>query len=390
MHAPEPATANWGFPTKVWFGAGRLHDLPAAVRQCGASRPLLVTDRGLAALPIVTDAVAVLRDAGLHCAVFSEVKPNPTGANIDAGVSAFRDGGHDLVIALGGGSGLDAGKAVALMARQTRPIWDFEDIGDHWQRVDTSAPVPVIAVPTTAGTGSELGRSSIVTDEARCRKIVIFHPIMLPDLVIMDPVLTTGLPRVLTAATGMDALAHGLEAYCSPVFHPMADGLALQALRMIREWLPRAAHDGNDLDARSQMLVASGMACVALQKGLGGMHALAHPLGAQYDAHHGMLNAVLMPYVLSHNMPVLKGRLADLARCLDLPRHTDTAVLDWVLELRETLNIPHALAGMGIDDSHAEAIVAAAVVDPCGFTNPIPLDPSNVAAIFAAALTGRL
>ena len=390
MHAPEPVTANWGFPTKVWFGAGRLRDLPVAVKQCRASRPLLVTDRGLAALPMVADAVALLAEAGLHCRIFGEVKPNPTGANIDAGVAAFRDGDHDLVIALGGGSGLDAGKAIALMARQMRPIWDFEDIGDHWQRVDTSAPVPVIAVPTTAGTGSELGRSSIVTDEARRRKIVIFHPIMLPDLVIMDPELTTSLPRVLTAATGMDALAHGLEAYCSPVFHPMADGLAVQALRMIREWLPRAAEDGNDLVARSQMLVASGMACVALQKGLGGMHALAHPLGAQYDLHHGMLNAVLMPYVLSHNMPVLTGRLADLARCLDLPHHTDTAVLDWVLALREQLDIPRSLMFMGIDHSHAEQIVAAAVVDPCGFTNPIALDRENVAGIFTAAVAGRL
>ncbi len=390
MHAPEPVTATWGFPTKVWFGAGRLGDLPAAVRQCGATRPLLVTDRGLATLPMVAEAVALLADAGLTCAVFAEVKPNPSGGNIDAGVAAFREGGHDLVIAFGGGSGLDAGKAIALMARQSRPIWDFEDIGDHWQRVDTSAPVPVIAIPTTAGTGSELGRSSIVTDEARRRKIVIFHPIMLPDLVIMDPELTTGLPRVLTAATGMDALAHGLEAYCSPVFHPMADGLAVQALRMIREFLPRAARDGNDLAARSQMLVASGMACVALQKGLGGMHALAHPLGAQYDAHHGMLNAVLMPYVVAHNMPVLKGRLADLARCLDLPRHTDAAVLDWVLSLREELDIPHALTGMGIDDTHAGEIVAAAVLDPCGFTNPIPLDQTNVAGIFGAAVAGRV
>lgn len=390
MYASEPVTANWGFPTKVWFGAGRLHDLPAAVTLLGATRPLLVTDRGLAALPMVTDAMALLEGAGLPCAVFAEVRPNPSGANIEAGVTAFRDGNHDLVIALGGGSGLDAGKAIALMARQSRPIWDFEDIGDHWTRVDTRSPVPVIAIPTTAGTGSELGRSSIVTDEARRRKIVIFHPIMLPDLVIMDPELTIGLPRMLTAATGMDALAHGLEAYCSPVFHPMADGLAVQALRMIREFLPRAAHDGSDLTARAQMLVASGMACVALQKGLGAMHALAHPLGARYDAHHGMLNAVLMPYVLSHNLPALKGRLAELARCLDLPRHTDTAVLDWVLELRQELDIPHALGGMEIDESHAGEITAAALLDPCGFTNPIPLDPVNIAGIFSAAVAGRV
>ncbi len=269
----------------------------------------------------------VLRKAGLEAALYSNVKPNPTGRNVEEGVEAFVSGGHDLVVAIGGGSALDAAKAIAFMARQTIPMWDLEDIGDNWTRANTEGLVPVIAIPTTAGTGSELGRSSVITHDSEKRKVIVFHPRMMPDIVVMDPELTTGLPAHITAATGMDALSHALEALSAPTFHPMAEGIALNALRLIHTWLPIATHDGANLEARGQMLIASGMGCVALQKGLGAIHALAHPLGALYDAHHGLLNAVLMPYVITFNTPAIAGKLALLARVLDLPRKDAEGVL---------------------------------------------------------------
>lgn len=382
--------ANWGFPTNVWFGTGRIRDLAKAVHSLGATRPLLITDRGLAGLPMIGQAIADLTDDGLFVQLFSDVKPNPTEANVSAGLTMLREGGHDLVIAFGGGSGMDAAKAVALMAGQTRPLMDFEDIGDYWTRVDPAGMMPVIAVPTTAGTGSELGRSSVITDEAAGRKVIIFHPKMMPNLVIMDPGLTVGLPANLTAATGMDALTHALEAYCAPSFHPMAEGLALQALVMIKDHLPRACRDGTDIEAREQMMIASGMACVALQKGLGGVHALAHPLGALYDAHHGLLNAVLLPYVLAFNMPVLTDKLTRLARVLGLASHTPDAVLEWVLAVRAETKIPDALSTIGIDTARIDQVVALAEIDPCVGGNPIKLDQPILRGIFTRAVEGRL
>jgi alcohol dehydrogenase class IV len=382
--------ANWGFPTNVWFGAGRIGDIAKAVRSLGAERPLLVTDRGLAAMPMVTNAMAALAEAGLAAGLFADVKPNPSAVNVEAGLKLLRDGRYDLVIAFGGGSGMDAAKAIALMAGQTRPLWDFEDIGDFWTRVNPAGMVPVVAVPTTAGTGSELGRSSVITDEEGERKVIIFHPKMMPGVVIMDPELTVGLPRGLTAATGMDALTHALEAFCAPSFHPMAEGLALQSLAMIKDHLPRACADGTDIEAREQMLIASGMACVALQKGLGGVHALAHPLGALYDAHHGLLNAILLPYVLSFNMSVLTDKLVRLARILALPSQTPGAVLEWVLAIRAETGIPNDLSALGIDDARTAQIAALAERDPCAGGNPVPLDQEILTGIFQRALTGRL
>jgi alcohol dehydrogenase class IV len=384
------AFINWGFPTDVWFGAGRVHDLPKAVRSAGAARPLLVTDRGLRDLPMTAAAVADLERNGFEVGLFTDVKPNPTAANVEAGLRVLHSGRHDLVIAFGGGSGMDAAKAIALMARQTRPIWDFEDIGDHWTRVDPRAMVPVIAVPTTAGTGSELGRSSVITDVAGERKVIIFHPKMLPQIVIMDPALTVGLSPQLTAATGMDALTHALEAFCAPSFHPMAEGLALQALSMIKTHLPRAHADGGDLTAREHMMVASGMACVALQKGLGGVHALAHALGALYDAHHGLLNAILLPYVLEFNLPALTQKMTRLARVLDLPAHTPGAMLQWVLECRRQVAIPETLAMIGIDGARRADVAALANRDPCAAGNPVPLDAGILANIFDRAVSGAL
>jgi alcohol dehydrogenase class IV len=305
-------------------------------------------------------------------------------------VRAYKQGGHDGVIAFGGGSALDAAKAIALMAGQTRPLWDFEDIGDNYLRVDVAGMAPVVAVPTTAGTGSEVGRASVITDEAAEVKRIIFHARMLPSVVILDPELTVGLPPKITAATGMDALSHNLEAYCSPFFHPMAAGIAIEGMRLVKEYLPQAVAHGDDLQARLQMLVASSMGATAFQRGLGAMHALAHPLGALYDAHHGMLNAILMPYVLKANEHAVAPRLQALARYLDLPDSGPGAVLDWVLRLRETVGIPHTLAEIGIDEAQAERIGRMAAEDPSAGTNPVNYTPEQYSDLFRAAIRGNL
>ena len=306
--------ANWNYPTNIRLGSGRLKELAEACQQLGMNKPLLITDPGLAALPMVEDALAICRGAGLACGLFSDVQGNPTGSNVANGVAAFNAGDHDGVIAFGGGSAVDAAKAVALMVGQDRPMWDFEDVGDNWKLVNEARIVPTVAIPTTAGTGSEVGRASVIVDEDRQVKKIIFHPKMLPAIVILDPQLTIGLPAHLTAATGMDALSHNLEAFCSPFYHPMAAGIAMEAIRLVQQYLPRAVADGHDIEARSQMLVAASMGAAAFQKGLGGMHALAHPLGALYGAHHGLLNAILMPYVLKANRPVIEMRIQRLAR----------------------------------------------------------------------------
>jgi alcohol dehydrogenase class IV len=381
----QAVASNWSFPTDVRFGNGRIREIGAAVRALGASSPLVVTDAGLKDLFPVQRALEALREAGLQPGLFFNVKPNPTGRNVADGVEALRSGGHDLVVAIGGGSALDAAKAIALMSSQTISMWDLEDIGDNWKRVDTSRLVPVIAVPTTAGTGSELGRSSVITQDEGHRKVIVFHPRMMPNIVIMDPELTTGLPAHITAATGMDALSHALEALSSPTFHPMAEGIALNALQLIKTWLPVAVAEGQNLEARGQMLVASGMGCVALQKGLGAIHALAHPLGALHDAHHGLLNAVLMPYVLEFNAPAIKDKLELLARLLDLPVPTAAGVIDWIFDLRETLEIPPTLAAMGLADIDEDKVVAMAEVDPCAAGNPVRLDRAGLLSILHAA-----
>lgn len=383
-------SVNWNYPTSIKAGPGRIKELPGWCRELGMARPLLVTDPGLAALPMVEGAVAACRQAGLECGLFHEIKGNPTGRNVDDGVAAYRQGRHDGVIALGGGSALDAAKAIALMAGQKRPLWDFEDVGDNYLRVDVAGMAPVVAVPTTAGTGSEVGRASVITDESAEVKRIIFHARMLPAIVILDPELTVGLPPKITAATGMDALSHNLEAYCSPFFHPMAAGIAIEGMRLIKEYLPRAVADGGDLQARQQMLVASSMGATAFQRGLGAMHALAHPLGALYDAHHGTLNAILMPYVLKANQHAVAPRLEALARYLDLPGTGPGAVLDWVLALREGLGIPHTLADIGIDEAQAQRVGRMAAEDPSAGTNPVDYTAEQYADLFRAAIRGNL
>lgn len=381
---------NWNYPTAMRVGAGRVAELADACRELGMTAPLLVTDPGLAALPMVAGTVQQCQEQGLKVEVFSSIKGNPSGQNVMDGVVVYRLGQHDGVIAFGGGSALDAAKAIALMAGQDRPLWDFEDVGDNYQRVDVAGMAPVIAVPTTAGTGSEVGRASVITDEAAQLKRIIFHPKMLPALVILDPELTTGLPPGITASTGMDALSHNLEAYCSPVFHPMAEAIALEGMRLIKDYLPRAVADGKDLEARLKMLVASSMGATAFQRGLGTMHALAHPLGALYDAHHGTLNAVLMPYVLVANRSSIEHQMKLLARHLELPTAGFDGVLEWVLKLRSDMGIAHTLAELEIDESRADLIAQMAIVDGASGTNPIAHDQEKYREIFIKAVRGEL
>ncbi len=381
---------QWNYPTSIRFGVGAAGQLAELCRNLGVHRPLLVTDVGLAKLPIVGNVMEQLVAADLRCVLFSQIKPNPTVDNVDAGVMAYRQGGHDGVIALGGGSALDAAKAIALMVGQSRVLWDFEDIGDNWRRVNKSGIAPCIAVPTTAGTGSEVGRASVIMDERASKKRIIFHPDMVPDMVVLDPELVRDLPKAITAATGMDALSHSLEAYCAPGFHPMADGIAIEAMRMIKDWLPIAFEDGDDLHARGQMLVASTMGATAFQKGLGAMHALAHPFGALYDVHHGLLNAILMPYVIHANRNVIEGPLARLSQCLSIKDQSVDGFLAWVLALRKTLQIPHSLSEIAIDEYHIDLVAEMAVEDPSAATNPIAFSAEAYKTIASQAIRGQL
>jgi len=385
----ELPSANWSYPTAVRFGAGRIAELPKAAARAGMKNPLLVTDPGLAGLPMVADAIASLKSAGLEAAVFSEVKPNPVDSNISAGVAAYKAGGHDGVIAFGGGSGLDAGKLIAFMSGQTRPIWDFEDIGDWWTRADEAGIAPIIAVPTTAGTGSEVGRAGVVTNEATHTKKVIFHPKMLPEIVICDPELTVGMPRMITIGTGMDALAHCLEAYSSPFYHPMSEGIALEGIRLVLENLPKVAADGSDLEARGHMMSAAAMGAVAFQKGLGAIHSLSHPVGALYDTHHGMTNAVFMPYVLAFNRPAIEDKFGRLSGFLGISGGFD-GIMDMVLKMRSDLDVPHTLAGLNVDSEERELIADMAIVDPTAGGNPVELTKEGALEIFDKAAAGKV
>ncbi len=378
---------NWNYPTSVKFGAGRIAEIAALCGAVGIQRPLLVTDSGLAGNPMIARTLDLLRGGGLKAELFSDIRSNPVGANVGAGVAAYRAGGHDGVIAFGGGSVLDVGKVIAFMSGQSRPLWDFEDVGDWWTRADPAGIAPVIAVPTTSGTGSEVGRAGVITDEASHTKKIIFHPKMMPAVTLCDPELTLGLPPHLTAATGMDALSHCLEAYCAPGFHPMADGIAVEGMRLVKEALPTATHQGDDIEARARMMAAAAMGATAFQKGLGGMHALAHPIGAVFDTHHGLTNAVLMPYVLRFNRSAIESRIERLASYLGLEDGFD-GFLAWVLALRAELGIPHALSALNVDPAKADLIAAMAVDDPSAGGNPIKLDVTATRRIFDEAMAG--
>jgi alcohol dehydrogenase class IV len=381
---------NWNYPTVVRFGAGRINELADACRALGIKRPLLVTDPGLAALPMVRDVLARNESAGVPTAIFSDVKPNPLARNVTDGLKRYREGEHDGVIAFGGGSALDAGKVIAFMIGQTRPMWDFEDIGDNWKAANSTGIAPIIAVPTTAGTGSEVGRAAVITNEADHSKKILFHPKMLPSIVISDPELTLGLPAHITAATGMDALAHCLEAYCVPSYHPMAEGIAVEGMRLIKESLPIVVRDGKNLAARSNMMAAASMGAAAFQKGLGAIHALSHPVGSLYDTHHGLTNGVVMPYVLEFNRKAIDAKLARLAAWLGLPDASFDAVMQWVLDLRKEIGIPHTLKDLGVDNQRLHELARMAAVDPTAGGNPIPVGVPELKTLFVAAIEGRL
>ncbi len=383
-------SGSWNYPTQIRFAPGIISELPASCRDAGMKRPLLVTDEGLADIDFIKEAVAANEADGLPTGLFAGVKGNPVGKNISDGVAAYRAGGHDGVIAFGGGSALDAGKAIALMAGQERPLWDFEDAGSNWQRVNTAGIAPVIAVPTTSGTGSEVGRASVIMDEVSQTKKIIFHPRMMPGLVLADPELTIGLPPGITAATGIDAFVHCFEAYCAPGFHPMADGIALEGMRLIAGALPRAYQNGRDIDARAKMLAASTMGATAFQKGLGGVHALAHPAGALYDAHHGLVNAILLPYVMCANRKAIAPQMIKLGRFLGLENPGFKAVFDWVLGFRNNLGIPATLGEIGMDKERAGQIGEMAKCDPSAGGNPVDLKAEDYALIFARACVGDL
>jgi alcohol dehydrogenase class IV len=373
--------ANWSYPTAIRFGAGRIAELPEACRAAGISRPLLVTDRGLAKLPVTARALDILDAAGLGRAMFAEVDPNPTDANLAAGVAAFRAGGRDGVIAFGGGSGLDLGKCVAFMTGQTRPVWDFEDVGDWWTRANTAGIAPIVAVPTTAGTGSEVGRASVITDTATHTKKVIFHPKFLPAVTICDPELTVGMPRAITAGTGMDAFAHCLEAYSSPFYHPMSQGIAVEGMRLVKENLPKVFADPGDIEARGHMMSAAAMGAVAFQKGLGAIHSLSHPVGAIYGTHHGTTNAVVMPAVLRFNRSAIEGRIAGAAAYLGIAGGFD-GFLAHVEALIAHLGIPRRLGEMGVGSDRIDEMAAMAIVDPTAGGNPVVLTKDAAKRLF--------
>lgn len=378
-------TANWSYPTSIKFGAGRISEIGEACAAAGMKKPLLVTDRGLASNAITTRTLSLLEAAGLGAALFADVDPNPSDLNAEDGVRVYQEGGYDGVIAFGGGSGLDLGKVIAFMAGQTRPIWDFEDIGDWWTRANADVIAPIVAVPTTAGTGSEVGRASVITNSKTHEKKIIFHPKMLPAVVIADPELTIGMPKFITAGTGLDAFAHCVEAYSSPHYHPMSQGIALEGMRLVKDYLPRAYADGADLEARAQMMSAAAMGATAFQKGLGAIHALSHPIGAVHNTHHGTTNAVCMPAVLKFNAEAISERFDQAASYLGLSGGFE-GFCAFVDSFNASLGIPKTLTELGVKDPNIDALTEVALRDPSVGGNPVDMTPANTRALFEALL----
>ena len=378
---------NWNYPTPIWFGQGRINEIQKACNNLKISNPLIVTDPGI----LKTDIIKKLNNSLNSVAkIYSEVQGNPTGRNVNEGVEFFNKSKNDGVIAIGGGSGMDTGKGIALMAKQTRSIWEFEDIDDYWTRADSDVIFPIIAVPTTAGTGSETGRAGVFTNEKTKEKKIIFHPKMLPSTVILDPELTIPLPPNLTAFTGMDALAHCLEAFCSSFFHPLSQGIAVEGISIINNYLLRAYRNGEDIQARGNMLVASSMWSIAFQKGLGAIHSLSHPVGALYNTHHGLTNAVFVPYVLKVNKEVIENKLTSLSRYIGLPKQSFDGFMEWVLYLRESLKIPHTLKDLIREDINFQQMSKMALADPSTGGNPLKLNESDFLKLYQDSYEGKL
>ncbi|MGV8987543.1 MAG: iron-containing alcohol dehydrogenase [Cypionkella sp.] len=378
---------NWSYPTAIKFGVGRIAELAEHCKAAGLKKPLLVTDKALASLPITKQALDVLEAAGLGRAVFSEVDPNPNEKNMTDGIAVYLAGGHDGVVAFGGGSGLDLGKMIALMAHQRKDlsVWDLEDVDDWYTRADASKIAPIVAVPTTAGTGSEVGRAGVLTNSLTHKKKIIFHPLLMPVVTICDPALTVGMPRFITAGTGMDALAHCLEAYCSPIYHPMSQGIALEGMRLVFENLPKVYDNPNDLDARAHMMSAAAMGATAFQKGLGAIHSLSHPIGAVYGTHHGTTNAVVMPMVLEFNRAPIEGKINAAAAYLGIEGGF-AGFHDAIMELRAKLSIPENLEAMGVLFKDLDMLTDMALEDPSCGGNPVVMTRENTRALFDACM----
>ena len=381
---------NWNYPTTIWVGKDRIKDLYLACSNLKIQNPLFVTDKDLINLPMVKEVISKIKNRIDNIVVFSDFSGNPFGENVEEGVKEFKKNNCDGVIAFGGGSGLDVGKAIAFMSAQTRPIWDFEDIGDYWKRANNENIPPIIAIPTTAGTGSETGRASAIINKETGVKKIIFHPKFLPSIVILDPILTKDLSPRLTGATGMDALAHNLEAFCAPGFHPMADGIAIEGMKLIKKSLLNAVHNGNDLDARSDLLAAASMGSTAFQKGLGAIHSLSHPLNAKFNIHHGLSNAIFMPYVLTFNREAIEERIISICDCLNLSK-SFYSFLEWILDLRKELEIPHKLSDViDINKLDIDELSEMALNDPSTASNPKTLTISDMKIIYKNSISGEL
>ena len=381
---------NWNYPTTVWVGKNRIDDLPNACESLKVVNPLLVTDKDLIELPFIKNIISNLKKKFSQFNIFSNFTGNPIGENIEEGVEVFKKNNSDGVIAIGGGSALDVGKAVAFMSGQNRPIWDFEDIGDYWKRANGDNIAPIIAIPTTAGTGSETGRASAIINKKTGVKKIIFHPKFLPSIVILDPILTLDLSPRLTAATGMDALAHNLEAFCAPGFHPMADGIALEGINLIKTSLMTAFNDGKNIEARQNLLAASSMGSTAFQKGLGAIHSLSHPINAKFNMHHGLSNAIFMPYVLTFNKKFIEKRISIISKFIGL-ENTFESFLDWIIKLRKELKIPHKLSELiQINPNQLEELSQMALEDPSTTTNPTKLTKEDFRKMYQYSIEGKL
>ena len=382
---------NWNYPTTMWVGENRIKELNDACKNLNIKKPLLVTDKGLSNSEFIQKSFKDLRDQGTHVEIFSNVVGNPTGSNVKEGVQFYKQNNCDGVIAFGGGSALDVGKAIAFMSGQTLSMWDFEDVGDNWTKANSDKIAPIIAVPTTAGTGSETGRASVILNEETGIKKIIFHPKFLPSIVILDPILTLALPANITAATGMDALAHNLEAYCAPGYHPMADGIALEGIRLIKGCLIKAVEDGSNLEARMDMLTAASMGSTAFQKGLGAIHSLSHPVNGLNNIHHGLSNAIFMPYVLTFNKDVIEKKIIKICEYINLKNKSFESFIEWILDLRKKLNIPHKLSDVIPEkDFDLEKLSKLALEDPSTGGNPKKLTLDDMRIMYEHSMSGKL